>query len=214
MDLKRIIRIEPVDPALQITWRLDLRCNFDCMYCPPQWHSLTGETKTLEQLQMAWQKIHSQRNSKLANTIINFTGGEVTVNKDFLPFVQWLKEQYACKISLTTNGSAGSTYYSTLMQSIDNITFSVHSEFFNEQKFFSNVLACAKKSIGTDKHIQVSIMNEPWNLDRVELYKQFLDKFKIPYQVKEINWDHKTRETNQVNKNKNLFNFEKYVTVR
>ena len=213
MDLKRIIKIEPVNPVFHISWRLDLRCNFDCMYCPTTWHSLTEETKGLEQLQQSWNKIYSQKSSQLKQIQINFTGGEVTVNKDFLPFVKWIKENFkdVTHISVTTNGSASTRYYNELLQYVDSITFSVHSEFFNENKFFSNLLACAVQAVKLKRHIQVSIMNEPWHSERIAVYEQFLQKLKIDYQVKEIHWQHQTRAEPVTNKNKNTFDFGKYV---
>lgn len=213
MNLNNIIRIEPVNPIFQVTWRLDLRCNFDCMYCPPQWHSLTSETKTLEQLQTAWRKIYQQINPNLKHIQINFTGGEVSINKDFLPFVTWLKTEYnnITDIVISSNGSASQDYYKQLLPHINSLTLSTHSEFFNESKFFNNVLYCAKQMIGTNKNLQISIMNEPWNQHRIETYKSFLTKLKIPHHVKEINWIHNTRPSHIENKNKKLFNFEKYV---
>lgn len=213
MDLKNIIKVEPVNPVFHITWRLDLRCNFDCMYCPSDWHNTTSDTKSLQQLQEHWNKIYSKKSSHLTQIQINFTGGEVTVNRDFLPFVKWLKENFSevTYIGVTSNGSASGRYYKELLQYVDLLTLSVHSEFFNENKFFTNLLDCVKQALKLKRHIQVSIMDEPWNRERIKLYEQFLQKFKIDYHVKHIHWAHQTRTEPAVNKNKNMFEFEKYV---
>jgi hypothetical protein len=43
---------------------------------------------------------------------IAFTGGEVTANKDFLPFLEWLRDnynKYLSQLLITTNGSATAT---------------------------------------------------------------------------------------------------------
>jgi hypothetical protein len=45
-----------------------------------------------------------------------------------------------------------------------------------------------------NKSFHVSIMNEYWNQERIELYKKTLDKHKINYTVNEINYLHKIRD--------------------
>jgi pyruvate-formate lyase-activating enzyme len=141
---------------------------------------------------------------------INFTGGEISLNKSFLSFIKWLRKNYndrLFQVGLSTNGSAQSKYYLELIEYVDFITFSTHSEFFNEKKFFENVLACKTKIQGTEKTIQVSVMNEPWHAERIKTYIEFFNLQNISYSLNEIDFNMKTRDKHKINKNKNLYNF-------
>ena len=70
---------------------------------------------------------------------ISFTGGEVTANRNFLPLVQFIREHYTIQqIVVTTNGSASTNYYLRLAELVEAISFSTHSEFWDEDKFFKN----------------------------------------------------------------------------
>ena len=137
---------------------------------------------------------------------IAFTGGEVTSNKNFLPFVEWLRVNYADKIFMllvTTNGSATFKYYSNLFKSIDNISFSVHSEHIDEQKFF-NMIIDLKKSIDSDRFLHVNIMNEFWNQDRIVAYCKLLTEHGISHNVNEIDYELQTRKVPLFNGKLNL----------
>ena len=105
---KKIIKIEPVNPTFTITWFVGLRCNFDCMYCPPKYHNLIDADLTLLEFQNRWNEIFAKTQKRGLKYKLSFTGGEVTVNKNFLPFLQWLDmnyKEYISEIGFTTNGS-------------------------------------------------------------------------------------------------------------
>lgn len=206
-----IVAVRPVDEYFIITWQVDLKCNFDCMYCPPNFHNLTSTTKSLEQLQNVWLKVFESSKNKNLKYKINFTGGEISLNKDFTNFVKWLRKnynEYLYQLGIGTNGSASTKFYVELIKYVDFITFSTHSEFFNEKKFFENVLACTNEIVGTEKTVQVNIMNEPWHTQRIKTYVDFFTKKNINFTVNEIDFSVKTRQGNKPNKNKKYFNFD------
>jgi len=205
-----IVKVKPIDKYFTIVWQVDLRCNFDCMYCPASFHDLVSQTKTLHELKGAWMKIFHASKDKNLKYKISFTGGEVTVNKDFLPFIKWLHENYnenIFQIGVTTNGSASINYYSKLLNYVDHISFSTHSEFFNEKKFFENIIACHDKIKNTQKTIQVNIMEEPWHKQRIETYMDFFNKNGINYSVNKIDFSVKIREENLTNTSKQFYEF-------
>lgn len=165
------------------------------MYCSPEYHNDTDAAHSLDQLQQAWVSLHSQVSLRKLKYKIGFSGGEPTVNKNFLPFVKWLRSNYAddiTKILVTTNGSANLQYYLALYKYVDNISFSTHSEHMDETKFFDMMVALRNK-ITPDKFLHVNIMNEFWNQDRIEYYKKVLTENSISYTVNEIDYSYKTR---------------------
>jgi hypothetical protein len=166
------------------------------MYCSPEWHDNTSGFRSLEELQEAWQNIFDKTRSSNLPYKISFTGGELTANKSFLPFVTWLKHNYSrhlFKLMVTTNGSASTQYYKKMFDSVDNITFSLHTEHADEQKFFNMILNLSK-DLDKDKFLHVAIMNEYWNQDRIPMYTKVLDRNNISYTVNEIDYGYKTRE--------------------
>ena len=135
--MTKIVSIRPTENLFSVTWMLGSRCNYDCMYCDPEWHDMTSTPHDLGTLKQVWNNIYQASKSKNLPYKISFTGGEVTANKHFLPFVAWLKENYnISSILITTNGSAGLKYYEKLTNYVDAISFSTHTEFMNEKIFF------------------------------------------------------------------------------
>jgi MoaA/NifB/PqqE/SkfB family radical SAM enzyme len=209
---KKIIRIEPTNPAFTVNWNIGLRCNFDCMYCPEILHNNTDKDLTLAEFQIRWQKIVEKTQHTKLKYKLSFTGGEVTINKNFLPFLKWLDDNYKEQISecgFTTNGSASKKYYLNAIDIgiINFISFSTHSEFFNEKKFFDTVIEVNKKSRRLKKSIHVNVMNEFWNEDKSKIYSDFLTKQKINNSINVIYYKHKIRDTVRFNSNKKEFNF-------
>lgn len=191
----KIISVKPSEEYFSLTWRLGIRCNYDCMYCSSEWHDNTSVHHSLETLQNAWQDIFNKTKHRNLKYKISFAGGEVTSSKHFLPFIKWLRDnfkEHLFQILLTTNGSANYTYYSKLYEYVDNISFSTHSEHINEQEFFDMILKL-HANIDKKKFIHVNIMNEFWNRDRIPHYKKILDNAGISNNINEINYTHQTR---------------------
>jgi molybdenum cofactor biosynthesis enzyme MoaA len=193
--LDPIVRVAPLPEYFSLTWMLGSRCNYDCMYCPTEVHDSTSRPHDLATMQQTWRNIHSKTQHKNLPYKISFTGGEVTANKNFLPLVEWLKHTYAdvAMILLTTNGSASQRYYEKLAGLVDSISFSTHSEYMDEQRFFNTVLAVDQLMVRPAKSVHVNIMDEHWNQDRIALYQQWLTQHNISYTVNQIDYTTATR---------------------
>ena len=190
----KIIRIDPVPRQFSLTLMVGSRCNYDCMYCPAELHDKTSRHHSLAALQNTLlQVIGKTRHLDLRYKIV-FTGGEVSTNRDFLPFVEWIKQQpHDSQIFLTSNGSASFNYYCRLAKSVNGISLSTHSEFINEKKFFTTARELNKIMVRPEKSLHVNIMNEYWNQDRILLYKNFCQEQNISHSVNWINYKHQTR---------------------
>lgn len=192
---RTIVKVEPTEKYFSLTWRIGVRCNYDCMYCSSKWHNNVDKPRNLEELQTAWINIFKKTQVHTLPYKIAFTGGELTTNKNFLPFVIWLREnfsQHLFKLIVTTNGSASTMYYKKMFECVDNITFSVHSEHIVEQRFFDMILEL-HKFLPDNKFLHVAIMNEFWNQDRIKTYQMLLEQHHISHTVNEIDYALKTR---------------------
>jgi organic radical activating enzyme len=156
---------------------------------------MTSRPHDLESMQQVWRNIYEKTQDKNLPYKISFTGGEVTANKNFLPLIKWLRDTYAdiAMILLTTNGSASQRYYLDLSQYVESISFSTHSEYMDEQRFFDTVLAVDQLMVRPAKSVHVNIMDEHWNQDRIKLYQQWLTKHNISHSVNTINYTTATR---------------------
>ena len=193
--MPNIYRIEPTDRVFSLTWNIGTRCNYDCMYCPTSLHDNYSKHVSLDLLKQRWQSVFSKTAHKNLLYKISFTGGEVTVNKSFLPLVQWMRKNYQdtiAKILVTSNGSASLNYYTRLYALIDNLSLSFHSEHANEQKFFDLAIKLGQNLL-PGKHLHVNIMGESWNQHRIKLYQKILDQHSISNAVNNIDYSMQTR---------------------
>ena len=191
----KIIRVRPTTPMISLTWMIGARCNYDCMYCPTDLHDDTSPHADLQKIQTAWHSFYSKTKHTGLPYKISFTGGEVTANKSFLPLIQYLRagDFNLGQLLVTTNGSASEKYYLKLAKLVDAISFSTHSEFFNETEFFSKVVAVNHVMIRPKKSVHVNIMDESWNQDRIEIYKNWLTTNNISHSVNVIDYSQQTR---------------------
>lgn len=196
-NIDKIIKIEPKIKYFSITWKVHNRCNFDCMYCPSRWHDNHSKMKTLEQLKNVWKKIVAKSSGLNLPYKIYFSGGETTINKNFKPFIVWLRNNYKDKIyglGVTSNGSASDRYYLNLFKDLDWLSFSTHTEHMNADKFFDTAKKLANIAKKENKSFHVNIMNEHWAKDLIKIFEETCIINKINYSINEINYNYKTRD--------------------
>lgn len=184
-----IKKVTPYKDLFSITWNIGPRCNFACSYCPPMWHNKTSPHKTLEEFQSIWLDILEKTKYKNKNYKLSFSGGEVTLNKSFKPFIIWLYENYKDRIEnigITTNGSATLKYYLELIDYVDFISFSSHFDWANKNKFYKNITETHKKATLLNKNIYVNIMNEANNQKDINELFEYCEKNKIPAGINAI----------------------------
>lgn len=166
------------------------------MYCPSEIHDTTGAVLDLDTLKDQWKKIHQQTGKRNRQYHIHFGGGEPTVNKNFLPFLKWLRENYGSHIKLIgfcTNGSASTRYYLDALEQVDQIGFSTHTEFMSVDKFIHTILKVYAKSLKLNKAVHVHVMNEYWATLEIEYIIKTLSKYQVPYSLDEIDYSQPIR---------------------
>lgn len=127
------------DPFM-VTWDLGPRCNYDCSYCPSHRHDSTSKHSKIEELKnganFLFKYMDLQRHfRKNRDFQIAFTGGEPTVNPDFISFAEYLKEKrtefegkFNVELSLTTNGAMSKKICQSVIDNFDYVTVSYHCE--------------------------------------------------------------------------------------
>jgi organic radical activating enzyme len=193
--MNEIISVLPTEEYFSLNWMLGIRCNYDCMYCSKDWHDAQSKHHELETLKAAWQEIYNKTCHHGRPYKISFTGGELTTNKNFLPFVSWLNENYKdqlFEILASTNGSASYNYYLKMFDHVKNITFSVHSEFIDEKNFFDKIVKL-NTTKSAKSFLHVAIMDEYWNQERIKIYVDLLERNNVSYSINKIDYRFKTR---------------------
>jgi len=189
----KIVRVEPTTPMINLDWMIGSRCNYACSYCPSELHDDFSPHPDLDRLKQAWMNFYNKTCDVGLPYKIALTGGEVTANRSFLPLVEFLRngDFNIGQLLLTTNGSASTAYYLRLAELVDAISFSVHSEFWNEHKFFENVIAVNKAMSlqRPQKSCHVNIMDEEWNRGNFPQYENLLNQYKVSYSINLINHD-------------------------
>jgi molybdenum cofactor biosynthesis enzyme MoaA len=186
----KIIRVEPTVPVVSMSWMIGSRCNYSCSYCPDDLHDDHSPHPELEKLKLVWQNFHAKTQHIGLPYKISFTGGEVTANKSFLPLIEFLRQNNynIQQLIVSTNGSASTAYYLRLANLVNAISFSTHSEFWDEHKFFDAVIAVNKVMVRPEKSCHVNIMDEPWDRQNFARYQALLDQHRISYSINKINF--------------------------
>jgi len=143
--------------ATSVDWYIGKRCNFDCSYCVDYLHDNISPHVPLENMKKFVDYVY-ERNQD--NVFWSLTGGEPTLNPDFLELCKYIKSRGARNVSITTNGSRSLKYFLELYEYLDNITLSLHFEFMGHQ---------ADKYI--DKIIKMEEWRKKWNEDKSKQFQ-------------------------------------------
>ena len=160
----------------QVLWDIGRRCNYDCEYCWPSVHNTDGphiDYKTLRRTLGAiiYWIVNKPGTIKenLKTTKFFFSGGEPTLNPDFLKICHWLQSEKQL-VSVSTNGTNTEEYYTNLAQVVNNFLFSIHFgsmekfKIINEKKLLKNikkVLTVHRLHSLRDKWVELKIMAPP-----------------------------------------------------
>lgn len=182
--------------VFQVTWDIGPRCNYDCSYCPAHRHDNFSKHATLNELKsnadFMFEYIDTYmnyRNYKNAN--INFTGGEPTVNPNFIPFIQYLTHKYQqeyldkweANFSLTTNGAMSKHIASEVIKNMKYCTVSYHAESSNmlKQQVKDRIVQFYTEGKDYNFKVSVNVMFHASYFDECKEMCNFLDSMNISY---------------------------------
>jgi len=127
-----------------VSWITTRYCNYECSYCWPHARSSVPDTKPIELYLNTMDSIKAQaRANGFTDFHFSFSGGEPTVNKQFMPLIEHYCNDDAPEyqsIHMTTNLSPGSKWWTRYLEATKtlqrrSVTASFHDEFAKEQEF-------------------------------------------------------------------------------
>jgi organic radical activating enzyme len=146
----------------QVYWEIGRRCNYDCSYCWPWIHNKTDPHKSLEVLLNATEKV-IQKFAKGSEVNFIISGGEPTLNPDFLSWVQYISTM-GHYLSMHSNATRLPKYYRELIHYGD-LNLSAHFESLDPEKFALVVAAVTEEKVFHQNqgvgHLEVKFMMTP-----------------------------------------------------
>lgn len=136
-----------------VNWCFFSVCNFKCTYCPDNLHDGKFRGLPIETVKSFCKKVIDSKKDK--KVFFEFTGGEVTYYKDFIPLFEYLKSLGA-ETGLISNGSRDLAYWEKHKHLIDHICLSFHPEGGDKDHFFEVV-----KILNEVTTVHVNIMMLP-----------------------------------------------------
>ncbi len=178
--------------TLTCTWDLGRRCNYSCDYCNDSISNNYESHKSWGSLEFAYSKI-KKTFCKNRLTKFVFTGGEPTINPDYMKLVETIQADGHI-VHTQTNGSRTPDYYSELIKK-SFIGISVHLKFYNKARLISNLEAiiATKKSDPAYQFqwLGIRIMVPPGRgQEAVELYEELTAKMDFDQEKNHIHLCH------------------------
>jgi len=180
----------------QVSWDLGRRCNYDCSYCPAHRHDNFSPHATLDELKanvnFLFEYIDTyMQYRKVKRTSISFTGGEPTVNPNFVPFIKYLRKEYEEKykdkwsatFSLTSNGAMSKKMAYEIMSNMRHFTVSYHAEsnIKLKQQVRDRILQFHNEGESFNFTFSVNVMFHAEHFDECKDLCDFLDSHGIKY---------------------------------
>lgn len=153
-------KLEHLNPSnhdwFVVNWCLGNTCNFSCSYCPTNLHDGSKRWHNTDSVKSFVSKIRTHHPGK--NIYFEFTGGEVTLNKDFIDICKFCTEQ-GVKVGFISNGSRTPRWWEENKHYFDNVMLSYHSEFADADHFYK-IAEILHGEVRT--HINVMMNPEKW----------------------------------------------------
>lgn len=182
--------------VFQVTWDLGRRCNYDCSYCPAHRHDNFSPHASLDELKknsdfvLKYVGLYMKyRNFKVAS--INFTGGEPTVNPDFIEFAKYIRNKYEtefsksyrCNFTLTSNGAMGKKMAEAVLENFNHVTISYHAEASKQikEKVKERMVQFSQNGPLHDCNVSINVMFHAEFFDECKEVCKFLESHGIKY---------------------------------
>lgn len=118
-----------IPDVMSIDWYIGKRCNFACSYCADFIHDNYSAHLPFEKMKVFVDTITDIYGPRIRWSL---TGGEPTLNPDFLKLLEYLQDK-KIEISICTNGSRSLDYLLKMFALSDCIVLSLHFEHISKR---------------------------------------------------------------------------------
>ncbi len=184
------IRAKKFNNYISVLWNISSICNYKCSYCRPYLHDNQSMSLNIQTFKCALDKIMNKFQDQ--HVRIWFTGGEPTLNKEFLGMLKYAADEYKDRASLgmTSNGTKNVEYYYEAFKYLNSITFSCHFEQGNEDELLEKVKNltqyidknCDSKFVSAS----INVMMEPLYWDRVTKFIAKCNEMQIHFDMMKL----------------------------
>jgi hypothetical protein len=123
--------------TLRIELSLGNVCNYRCWYCFPGCNSGNFKFPNIDLLKTNIPHLIQHYRQHLGKEVFEFefVGGEPTHWPKLLEFIKFLKENFNCLITMTTNGSKKLEWWNEASKYFDRVTLSCHYQYVDIVEF-------------------------------------------------------------------------------
>ena len=152
-----------------MNWCLGTTCNYACSYCPVSLHDGSAKWHSLANVKAFVLRVKQFHPDK--KIYFEFTGGEVTLNKDFIAICQFCHTQDV-SVGLLSNGGRTLRWWQANKLNFDHVNLSFHVEYADPDHF------CAVADIlCRDVATHVNVMMHPERFDECVAVAQRLKQY-------------------------------------
>ena len=160
--------------TMMIDWYIGKRCNFACSYCADFIHDNYSKHVPFDKMKMFVDKIVARYGT---NVHWSLTGGEPTLNPDFIQLLEYLQDK-KYQISVCTNGSRTIEYMYKMYELVDNITYSLHFEHITPKLNAFTEKALQLETFRREWNSNIPKDKEGWDIGQIQP-KQFIARFMV-----------------------------------
>lgn len=135
-----------------VSWCFFNLCNYDCSYCMPNLKNGTFKGLPFERVREIVDGLFRAHPKK--KFLFEFTGGEITIYRDFTQLITYLHEK-GCDVSILSNGSRPTGWWEQHAPLLTHVCLSFHVERAQQEHFLA-VLAVITRT--TSVHLNLMVM--------------------------------------------------------
>lgn len=151
-----------------VDWGVSNVCNFNCSYCPPRTHRGDFPFVPVQDILGFANRVLDHYKKKLKKDVyFIFTGGEVTLFKDFIFLVKTLTEGGE-RVGISSNGAHNLKFWKEAKKYLEHVSLSYHSENTDLDHFIS-VINEIKGS--TTTHVNVMMLPDKFEQCEKAIYR-------------------------------------------
>ncbi len=157
-----------------VNWCMGNQCNYSCSYCPDGLHSGSTKWPAINDAKKFVKRMHEHFKDKII--YYELTGGEVTLWKNLIILLSFIKSYGNSNICIISNGSRGIDFWEGMRNYLNHIALSFHSE-TTEIEHFMDVIGTLNGHMRV--HLNIIMNPNDYFFNKgIELADKAIDKFK------------------------------------